>query len=156
MQLFIQEYTSVFFLLVMDQIFFFICFCLTSGSFFVIFSSLAPHRGQPTANCHPRWQPTRRLAVKCGLGRRRMRTWDCRTTVWHATIEPPCLPLSHQASHWATMPLWINTDIIDRYYLSCWLPIALIHRLKIFHFWPIVSIIGPPKFYFSNKIVPSA
>jgi hypothetical protein len=22
------------------------------------------------------------------------RTRDCRTTVWHATIEPPCLPLS--------------------------------------------------------------
>ncbi len=29
---------------------------------------------------------------------------------------------------------WIDTDTIDRYYRSCWLPIASIYRLKIFHF----------------------
>jgi hypothetical protein len=79
--------------------FFFICFWRTSGSFFMIFSSVAPHRGQPPAKCHPRWQPIRRLAVSCGLGRHWIRTQDCRTTVWCATIEPPCLPpLSHHAS----------------------------------------------------------
>jgi hypothetical protein len=70
--------------------FFFICFWRTSGSFFMIFSSVAPHRGQPPAKCHPRWQPIRRLAVNCGLGRHWIRTQDCRTTVWCATIEPPC------------------------------------------------------------------
>ncbi len=41
--------------------------------------------------CHPRWQPTRRLADSCGLGSRRIRTRDCRTTVWRATIELPRL-----------------------------------------------------------------
>jgi hypothetical protein len=51
--------------------FFFICFWRTSGSVFVIFSSVAPHRAQPAAKCHPRWQPTKRLAVNCWLGRRR-------------------------------------------------------------------------------------
>jgi hypothetical protein len=71
--------------------FFFICFWRTRGSFCVIFSTFVPHRGQPAAKCHPRWQPTRRLAVSCGLGRRRARTQDCRTTAWHATIEPPRL-----------------------------------------------------------------
>jgi hypothetical protein len=60
---------------------------------FLIFTSVAPHRGQPAAKCHPRWQPTRRLAVSCGLGRHRIRTRDCRTTVWHATIELPRLPV---------------------------------------------------------------
>ncbi len=65
----------------------FICFWRTSGSFFVIFSSVAPHRGQPAAKCHPKWQPTRRLAVSCGVWRRRIRTRDCRTTVWRSTIE---------------------------------------------------------------------
>ncbi len=40
------------------------------------------------AKCHPRWQPTRRWATSCGLGRRRIRTQDCRTTVWRTTIEP--------------------------------------------------------------------
>jgi hypothetical protein len=60
---------------------------------FVIFSSVAPHRGQPAAKCHPRWQPTRRLAVSCGLWRSQVRTRDYRTTVWHATIEPPSLPI---------------------------------------------------------------
>ncbi len=54
----------------------------------------APHRGQPGAKCHPRRQPTRRLAISCGLGRCRIRTQDCRTTVKPATTEPPCLPLN--------------------------------------------------------------
>jgi hypothetical protein len=66
---------------------FFICFWRTSGSFFVIFSSVALLRDQPAAKCHPRWQPTRRLAVSCGVWRRRIRTRDCRTTVWRSTIE---------------------------------------------------------------------
>jgi hypothetical protein len=51
---------------------FIICFWRISGSFRVIFSSVAPHRGQPAAKWHPRWQPTRRLAVSCRLGRRRI------------------------------------------------------------------------------------
>ncbi len=67
-------------------------FLVNQWFIFVIFSSVAPHRGQPAAKCHPRWQPTRRLAFSCGLGRRRIRTRDCRTTVWRAAIEPPRLP----------------------------------------------------------------
>ncbi len=77
--------------------FFFVCFWWTSGSFFIMFSSVAPHRGQPAAMCHPRWKPTRKLADSCGLGRRRIRTQDCRTSVWRATIELPrifLLPLN--------------------------------------------------------------
>jgi hypothetical protein len=73
--------------------FFFICFWRSSCSFFVIFSSVALHRGRPAAKCHPRWQPTKRFAVNWGLGRRRIRTQDCRTTVWCTTIELPCLPI---------------------------------------------------------------
>jgi hypothetical protein len=52
-------------------------------------TSVVPHRGHPAAKCHLRWQPIRRLAVSCGLGRHRIRTRDCRTTVWRATIELP-------------------------------------------------------------------
>ncbi len=65
------------------------------GFIFIIFTSVAPHRGQPAAKCHPMWQPSRRLAVSCGLGRHRIRTRDCRTTVWRATIELPHLPLTN-------------------------------------------------------------
>ncbi len=72
--------------------FFCLCFWRTSGSLFIIFSSVAPHKGQPAAKCHPRWQPTGRWAVSCGLGRRWIQTQDCRTTVRRATTEPPCLP----------------------------------------------------------------
>jgi hypothetical protein len=72
--------------------FFFIFFLQTSCSFFIIFSSVVPHRGQPAAKCHPRWQPTSRFAVNCGLGRHRIRTRDCRTTVWCSTFEPLRLP----------------------------------------------------------------
>jgi hypothetical protein len=61
-------------------------FWQTSGPFFTIFSSVATHRGQPAAKCHPcRW------AISCGLGRRRIQTRYCRTTVWGTTIEPPRL-----------------------------------------------------------------
>ncbi len=67
-------------------------FLVNQWFIFVIFTSVAPHRGQPAAKYHLRWQPIRRLAVSCGLGRHRIRTRDCRTTVWHATIELPCLP----------------------------------------------------------------
>ncbi len=67
---------------------------------FVIFSSVAPHRGQLAAKCNPRWLPTRRLAVSCGLGRCRIRTRDCRTTVWCATIEPPHLPIEPPHLWW--------------------------------------------------------
>ncbi len=64
----------------------------------VVFSSVAPHRGQPAAKCHTRWQLTRRLAVSCGLWRRQIQTRNCRTTVWDATIEPPCLQGRHGGS----------------------------------------------------------
>ncbi len=86
-------------------IFFFICFWQTNGSFLIIFSFVAPHRGQPAAKCHPRWQPTRRLAVSCGQGRRRIRTRDCRKTVRCTGTEPPCLPI------WATMPAYILDSV---------------------------------------------
>ncbi len=77
-----------------EELFFYLYMFLANQRFIIIiFSSFAPHRGRPTAKCHPWWQPTRRIAVSCGLGRRQIRTRDCRTTVWHATIEPPCLPI---------------------------------------------------------------
>ncbi len=83
----------------------------------VIFSTVAPHRSQPAAKCHPRWQPTKRLTVSCRLGRRRILTRDCRQQSgmlplsYHAFLqatrpsyeqprlpkEPPRLPLSHHA-----------------------------------------------------------
>jgi hypothetical protein len=53
----------------LDTFFFFLCFWRTSSSFFVTFSSVTPRRGQPTAKCHPRWQPNSRLAVSCELPR---------------------------------------------------------------------------------------
>jgi hypothetical protein len=99
---------------ILNFFFFFICFWQTSGSFFIVFSSVAAHRGQPAAKCHPRWQPTRKLAVSCGLGRRWIRTQDCRTTVRRATTEPPCLPY-HGATmppnHWATMPWSVTWSV---------------------------------------------
>ncbi len=103
-------------------IFFFVCFLVNQCSFFVIFSSVAPHRGQPAAMCHPRWQPIRRLADSCGMGRRRIRTRDCRTTVWLSTIELPHLQnwtttppkLNYHASHWTTTPPILN------YHASRW------------------------------------
>jgi hypothetical protein len=69
----------------------------------VLFSSVAPHRGQLAAKCHPRWQLTRRLAVSQGLGRHQIQTRDCRTTVWCATIEPPRLPLKFSVESFLTL-----------------------------------------------------
>jgi hypothetical protein len=55
---------------------------------------------------------------------------------WHC----PFLKSLHLAGR---NPRWIDTNTIDWYYWSCWQPIVSIHRLKMFHFWLIVSIIGP-------------
>ncbi len=83
----------------------FLCFLANQRFIFVTFSSAAPHRGQPAAKCHPRWQPTRRLAVSCGLGARRILTRDCRTTAWRATIEPSRLPDSPFSPSFETLGL---------------------------------------------------
>ncbi len=47
---------------------------------------------------------------------------------WHC----PFLLSFHLAGH---NRRWIDTDTIDRYYWSCWLPIVPIHRLKKFPFF---------------------
>jgi hypothetical protein len=113
-----------------DIFFFFICFWRTSGSFFMIFSSVAPHRGQPPAKCHPRWQPIRRLAVSCGLGRHWIRTQDCRTTVWCATIEPPCLP------YWATMPPKLSHHASLTRYIWQWQQ----RNLPVLVWWKVAAL----------------
>ncbi len=66
-------------------------FWRTSGPFFTILSSVAPHRGQPTAKCHPRWQPTRRWASAVGWG-------DAGFEPGTAGQQSGALPLSHHAS----------------------------------------------------------
>ncbi len=77
--------------------FFFIRFLANQESIFFHNFYLCWPSPSPAAKYHPRWQPTRRWAISCGLGIRRIRTRDCRTTVWRTTIEPPRLPLSHHA-----------------------------------------------------------
>jgi hypothetical protein len=72
--------------------FFLFMFLATNGSFLISFSSSAPHRGQPAAKSHPRWQPTRRLAVSCGLG-------DTGFEPGTAGQQSGALPLSHHASN---------------------------------------------------------
>jgi hypothetical protein len=53
--------------------------------------------------------------------------------------------------HWR----WIDTNTIDLYYWSCWPPIISIHRLKIFYFWSIVSIIDHKILVKPMAIIPS-
>ncbi len=89
-----------------QELILFLCFLANQRFIFVIFSSVATHRGQPVAKCHPRWQPTRRSPVSCGLGRRWIRTRDCRTTVWQATNEPPRLP--DRNSGWFSAHFWLS------------------------------------------------
>jgi hypothetical protein len=97
-------------------LFFYICFMQTSGSFIMIFSSVAPHRGQPAAKCHLRWQPTRWLAVSCGLGRCRIRT-----RAGTAGQQSGALPLSHHASqNWATMPPKLSHHASQLNALACY------------------------------------
>jgi hypothetical protein len=60
---------------------------------FVNFPLLPLTEVNPQPSAIRGWQPTRRLAVSCGLGRCRIRTRDCRTTAWCATIELPRLPI---------------------------------------------------------------
>jgi hypothetical protein len=52
------------------KIFFFFVFFWRTSVHFHNFSPLLPLTEVSPQKCHPRWQPTRRLAVSCGLGRR--------------------------------------------------------------------------------------
>jgi hypothetical protein len=84
----------------------------------IIFSSVASHRGQPAAKCHPRWQPTRSLAVGCGLRRdsnpglqdNSLARYHWATTLLKATTPP-----------WATTPpnKHLNMTSNSPRYLNC-------------------------------------
>ncbi len=125
--------------------FFFLCmFLATSGTFLIIFSSAAPHRGQPTAKSHPRWQPTRRLAVSCRL--ERIRTQDCRTTARHATAVPPCLQFTLFWHH----SVIDKTEVQDSKFfkIKCWIPLNCIFANtasspKVYCFTPLFGEILP-------------
>ncbi len=78
--------------------------------------------------------------------------WFLFILFWHI----PLILVFYAAFYWriylfSSNRRWIDTHTINRYYRSCWLPIASFYRLKIFHFWPIVSIIGPKKKFSSIK-----
>ncbi len=65
---------------------------------------------------------------------------------WHCPFLPSWRLAGHNRG-------WIKTDTIDRFYQSCWLPIVSIHLLKMFHFLPIVSIIGSKKIILSIESI---
>ncbi len=71
--------------------FFFLCFWLTSSSFFVIFSSFVPHRGQPAAKCHPSGNLPGDWQSAVGWG-------DTGFEPRTAGQQSGVLPLSHHAS----------------------------------------------------------
>jgi hypothetical protein len=101
--------------------FFFVCFLANQQ--FIYRNFLLCHPSQRSARSQVTSQVAiqQEIAVSCGLGRRLTRTRDCRTTVWHAIIEPlrfpiepPCFPQNnseHITSHlggwehtWRLMP----------------------------------------------------
>jgi hypothetical protein len=67
---------------------------------------------------------------------------------WHIPYTPRILYsfLLKNVPLFCSNRQYIDTDTIDWYYQSGWLPMASIYCLKNFDFWLIVSIIGPKKF----------
>jgi hypothetical protein len=81
---------------------FFKCFLANPQFIFLIFPSVAPHRGQPAAKYHPRWQPNLPEGWQSAVG------WgDARFKLGTAGQQSGALPLSHHAS----MPANIASDI---------------------------------------------
>ncbi len=68
-------------------------------------------------------------------------TWDIGHVAGAGVNWSILSPCSQHGWAQTAMDRWIGTDSIDRYYWSYWPPIVSIHRLKIFSFWLIVSII---------------
>ncbi len=99
----------------------------------------------------------RGLKGMCQEKMKRIRVYDS-SSFYSDTF--PLILVFYAAFYWmfSSNRRWIVTDTIDRYYQSCWLPIASIYRLKIFNFLPIVSIFGSKKkmFFFIDKIKPTA
>ncbi len=77
------------------ECFFFLNYFWWNISPYCIYSPLPPLRGQPSAKCHPRWQPILGLAVRCRLGR----LLDSNAGLQlHNLVS---LPMSHHCSQWA-------------------------------------------------------
>ncbi len=74
----------------MDFFFSLYVFWRTSGSFFLIFSSVAPHRDQPAAEFHPQ------VATHLEIG---SQLWAGETPDLNPGQQSGALPLSHHASH---------------------------------------------------------
>ncbi len=49
---------------------------------YCLYFPLPPLRGQPTAQCHPRWQPISGQQSTVGWGDCSIRTQDCSFTIW--------------------------------------------------------------------------
>ncbi len=72
--------------------FFFLCMFLANQRFiFLIFSSVAPHRGQPAAKCHPKVATNQKIGSQLWAGE----TPDS---------NPGLQDISLVCYHWATMP----------------------------------------------------
>ncbi len=88
---------------------------------YCLYFPLPPLRGQPTAKCHPRWQPISGQQSTVGWGDCWIQTQDCSFTIWcryqwatTAPIEPPLLPMSHhcsQMSHHCSTETYIKGSI---------------------------------------------
>jgi hypothetical protein len=85
---------------IIDRDFFsFICFLENQRSIFHNFFLCCPSQRSARGRVPSQVATHQEMEISCGLGKRRIRTQDCRTTVWRTTIEPPHLPpLSHNAS----------------------------------------------------------
>ncbi len=84
--------------------FFFVCFWRTSGSFLNFLLCCPSQRSACSQVPSQGGNPPENWQSAVGWGDAGFEPRDCRTTVWCATIELPCLPLSYHASHWATTP----------------------------------------------------
>jgi hypothetical protein len=87
------------------HLFFFLNYFWWNISPYCIYSPLPPLRGQPSAKCHPRWQPILGLAVLCRLGRLldsnpglQLHNLVSLPMSHHCSHEPPLLPMSHHCS----------------------------------------------------------
>jgi hypothetical protein len=85
-----------------------------------IFSSVAPHRGEHAAKCHLRWQPTRRLAVSCGLG-------DAGFEPGTTGQQSGALPMNHYASLCYYLMVFYNPPLTGVIVLYTAVPGYIIH-----------------------------
>ncbi len=119
--------------------FFLNCFWWNRSPYCFLYFPLPPLRGQPTANCHPRWKPISGQPSTVGWGDCWIWTQDCSFTIW-------C------RYQWATTAFFLETwDFLEQLFFGLFFGVFFLKCSSIRDKSNILNILMPKLTYFEKR-----